>query len=310
MAYTLDQAKEKVTGYTTPKYGRGPNSDSEWNTIANGINWQDGVDDNELNQAYGNADSLAASYGVQPAAGSTPAPTAPQAPAAPQTPVSPQYAVPVPKNVQGTIGNLFQQQPASPVQTAYSEQLLNLMNESSQPVSLADPNLSQQSETYRASRQRGTERQRSALAERAAQTGTSGAGGFDTAVGNLYGDESRDIAGNDAELVRGEMTARRAQMMQALTLAQQTGNADAARQLQTQLALLDASLNQSQFTDELGFRNSALTQQGKLGQGDLALRLLALLTGNQFNYDQLGSQNAFNLADLNQRGIQNFLNGF
>ena len=138
-AYDLDTAKQKVVDYTTPKYGRGPNSDAEWQQIAQGINYSDGVDDNELQQAYGNADRYAASIGAQPNQGAQPP--------SPQGPVSPQYSVPVPQNLQSTVGNLFQQQPASPIQSAYQDALLPLIQQAQQPVSITDPQLQPSSET-------------------------------------------------------------------------------------------------------------------------------------------------------------------
>jgi hypothetical protein len=399
MPYDLTQAKQKVSEYATGKYGRGP-TDDEWGQIGQGIDYSQGVSDAQLQQAYGNVDKLASSYGAPqgnltpgPAGNLTPPPVTNQTPL-PQTgtaqtaftgvdpassrtglqaqselqrligraltpqelqqaqtltgytdptgqaplsgtqwnqllqavsqqtpgstytppttptpppaattppptgPVTPPYGVNVPKNLQDLIGNLFNQQPASPIQSAYETSLLDLINRSQQPVSLDDPTLSRQSETYRASRQRGTERQRSALAERAAQTGTLGAGGFDTAVGNLYGDESRDIASKDTDIIVGEMTARRNQLTQALQLAQATGNAEAARLLQTQLGLLDASI-----------QATAIEQQGSLGTGDLITRLLLGLMQNQLGYDTLGSNNAYNYAALGQNYLQNYLNG-
>jgi hypothetical protein len=397
--YDLNQAKQRVTDYATGKYGRGP-TDDEWGQIGQGIDYSQGVSDAQLQQAYGNVDKLASSYGAPqgnltpgpPPANTTPPPatnltpppqtgtaqtaftgvdpastrtglqaqselqrligraltpqelqqaqtltgytdptgqaplsgtqwnqllqaasqqtpgstytppTTPTPPPAatttppPTGPVTPPYGVNVPKNLQDLIGNLFNQQPASPIQSAYETSLLDLINKSKEPVSLDDPNLSRQSETYRASRQRGTERQRSALAERAAQTGTLGAGGFDTAVGNLYGDESRDIASKDTDIIVGEMTARRNQLTQALQLAQATGNAEAARLLQTQLGLLDASI-----------QSTAIEQQGSLGTGDLIIRFILGMLNSQYNFSQLGSQNAYNTSLLNQNAIRTAL---
>ena len=46
-----------------------------------------------------------------------------------------------------------------------------------------------------------------------------------------------------------------------------------------------------------------------LGKGELAVRLLATLLGNQLGYDTLGSNNAFNLANLNQNSLLSSLGG-
>jgi hypothetical protein len=299
MAYTLDQAKEKVSGYTQPKYGRAPNSEQEWASIAQGINYDDGVDDAELGQAYGNADRLAASYGVSPAPASQPAASA--------TP--PASSVPVPSNLQNTVGNLFQEAPASPIQGAFQDSLLSVLQQTQQPVSLTDPNLQSLSDLNRLGAQRATERARAAMAERAAASGTSGSGGFDRGVERLLNQEGRAVTEFDTNLIRGEQLRRQQQLMQALQLAQATGNQEAARRLQTQLALLSEATSESQFGRELGFREGALEQQGQLGRGDLALRLLLGLMGNQYNYDALGSSNAFRMADLNQNYLQSLLSG-
>jgi hypothetical protein len=275
------QQAQSLIGYTDPT-GNAPITGAQYNTLLQ------------------TAASLTGGAQYTPYAGTTttPPPSTPTPTPKPAGPTLPEYGVNVPGNLQGIIGNLFNQQPATPIQSQYQTSLLDLINKSQAPVSLEDPNLAAQSEQYRASRQRGTERQRSALAERAAQTGTLGAGGFDTAVGNLYGDESRDIAGKDTDIIAKEMDARRQQLTQALQLAQATGNAEAARLLQTQLGLLDASIQQT-----------AIEQQGRLGTGDLIARLLASLMQNQLGYDTLGSNNAYNYAALGQNFLQNYLNG-
>ena len=221
------------------------------------------------------------------------------------TPQQTQSSVNVPSNVQSQVGNLFQTPPASPVQGAYQDALLGFLNTAQQPVGqIQGSALQPVSEAYRAGQQRSTERGRSAMAERAAQTGTLGAGGFDTGVQKLYNQEGRNVSEFDARLMQGEVDARRQQLIQGLTLAQQTGNSEAERTLRAQLALLNSATDESQFGRELGFRESALTQQGRLGSGQLILQLLGLLTGNQYNYDVLGSNNAFRLSDINQNALQ------
>jgi hypothetical protein len=297
----LEAAKQQVTGYATPRYGRGP-TEQEFATIGQNVGYQGGsVTQDMLQRAFGEVDQLARAQG---------APNAPAAPAAPaQTAISPPAGVNIPPNLQATVGNLFASPPTSPVQSVYQDSLLSLIQNAQRPPSLTDPTLQPASDVYRASQQRATERARSALAERAAATGTLGAGGFDAGVQQLYNEEGRNIAEYNANLVLGEMQARRQQLMQGLALAQATGNAEAARQLQTQLALLQESMGESQFGRELGFREKALGQQGTLGRGELALRLLALLTGNAYNYDVLGSNNAFRLSDSNQRALELLLGG-
>ncbi len=316
--YDLPTAKQRVTDYATGRYGRGPTSDQEWAAIAQGINYDDGVTDEELTQAYGNADRYAASLGATPTIPSPPpAPVPPPAPPPPgpaPTPEpppqqTPSYTVPTPPNLQATVPGLFNQQPASPIQQAYQGALIPLIQQSQQPVAPTVQGTAYQpaSEVFRATRQRQTDRARNALAERMAAQGTLGSGGFDAGIQQLYNQEGLDIAGNDARLIEREIGSRRQQLMQGLALAQASGNAEAVRQLQTQLGLLSAATGESQFGRELGFRERALGQQGSLGRGELALRLMSLLTGNQYNYDVLGSNNARWLSDYNQRLIESLL---
>ncbi len=245
---------------------------------------------------------------VPPAPTLTPPPTTGQ-----QSPV---YQTPVPSNLQSIVGDTFQQQPASPIQSTYQDSLLKLIADNQKPVSLEDPQLQPASDVYRATRQREADRARSSAAERAAATGTLGAGGFDANVGQIENRKGMDIAQHDSDLVLNEMNARRQQLTQGLALAQQTGNADAERQIRTQLALLDAAVNESQFGRELQFRESALGSQTQLGQGELSLRLLLGLLQNQLGqgqlglgYDTLGSNNAFNLANLDFNNLQSVLRG-
>lgn len=293
--YDIDQAKQKVTDYATQKYGRGPQNETEWGAVGKGINYGDGVDDNELTQAYGNADNYAQSIGA-PATAQAQAPA--QAPA-PQPQAAPQV---------------------SPIQQAFQGSLLNTLNQSQQQPSITDPALAAQSETFRASQQRSAERQRSQLAERMASQGfaNGGAGGaLDAGIGQINAQRGLNEANFDAGLVGNEVSARRNELMQAMQLAASIGNQDAARALQKELSMLDVGLRgrgldiqESLGGQDIGLRKEAIQQQGSLGRGDLALRLLLGQQGNQQFYDQLGLGAGQWLADFNQNNFMNYMGGF
>jgi hypothetical protein len=257
--YSLDQAKQKVTDYTTQKFGRGPQNDQEWGEIGKGINYGDGVDDAELQQAYGNADTYAKSLGWQP-------PQQQQTPG-PQT---------------------------SPIQSAFQDSLMGLFQRANQTPTLDDPVLRGQSDAFRTAQQRGAERRRAGLAERMAAEGTIGGGGFNVGLNQIDAARTNAEASFDADLLGDETTARRNELIQALQIAAQSRGLD---------------INQMLGTGDLDLRRLGITQQGQLGRGDLALRLMLGLMGNQFNYDQLGTQNAQWLADYNQRAFDSYFKG-
>jgi hypothetical protein len=216
--YDIDQAKQKVTDYSTQKWGRGPQNDQEWGAVSQGINYGDGVDDNELNQAYGNADAYAQSIGGQ--AKQQAPPQAQEAPA-PQAQAAPQV---------------------SPIQQAFQGSLLSMLNKSQQQPSLNDPALAAQSQAFGVGQQRSAERQRSAMAERMAQQGQAESGAFDTGVGQIEAQRGLNQSNFDAGLVGNEVNARRQELMQAMQLAASIGNQEAARELQKELSMLDIGL--------------------------------------------------------------------
>lgn len=153
------------------------------------------------------------------------------------------------------------------LQQALRDQLLKIMGQG-QP-SIGDPTLAPQSAAYAAARNRGAQNERAALAERAAFTGLNsggqGSGAFDTGIQGIQENAGQDIAANDASLVGQEVQARRAQLMQALDLANAVGARTEATALQRELASMD---NQ--------YRYSALNENARQSNNQLG-----------FNYDQL-----------------------
>jgi hypothetical protein len=306
--FDLNTAKQKVTDFTTKKFGRGPQNDQEWGAIAQGINFNDGVDDNELNQAFGNAERLAASLGASPQPAPQPAPSPGTVRPGPQPGMqiavsSPSTPAPAPANT----GAVPPTTPApNPMQQQTQSALQALLARGQQTPSLADPTLAPQMDAFRAMRQRAAERQRSSAAERAAQTGTLNSGGFDTTVAGIEAQRGLDEANFGAGLLGQEQTARRAELMQALQLAAQMGDAEAARELQR----MSLDLNRTLGTGDLDLRNRALTQQGQLGRGSLGLDLLRALMQNDQFFSGLGLNAAQLQAMLNQNAVSQLLGGF
>ncbi len=160
------------------------------------------------------------------------------------------------------IAAVFGQAPTqTPIQSAYQDALLKYMGKAQTTPSLDDPTLAPQVEVFRAQAQRGQERQRLAAAERAAANGQSESGYLDNLIMKGIQDQGMNTASYNANLLGGEMNKRREELQAALQLASATGNAEAARELQTRLAEASARMQQQ-----------GLNLQGQLGSGDLALR--------------------------------------
>jgi hypothetical protein len=218
--------------------------------------------------------------------------------AVPGLPASPRINVPG-AQLPGDIAGLFTQQPTkTPIQGAYQDALLKYMGKAQETPSLTDSTLSPQVEVFRAAAQRGQERQRLVASERAAATGQSESGYLDNLINKGVQEQGFNTASFNANLLGGEMTKRREELQAALQLANATGNAEAARELQTRLAHASAAMQQQ-----------GLNLQGQLGQGDLALRLQQMLMGNDQFYDQLGVNTALTQEQLNQRAAEIVMRG-
>jgi hypothetical protein len=149
---------------------------------------------------------------------------------------------------------------------------LDLINRAQTQPNLDDPNLRGVSQAYDRAQQRNAQRMRAQLAERAAQTGTLESGGFDTEALGYQAQAGSNAAAFDAELVYGEMNARRQELQQGLALAASIGDAESGRELQRQLSLLDASLQRAQMTQSGSQFDRSFGLQERLGIGDLDLR--------------------------------------
>jgi hypothetical protein len=183
------------------------------------------------------------------------------------------------------------------VDPALRDALLALMKRS-QPGAIdptTDPNLGPQSRAYAAARERSAGKERAATAERAAFTGLNsggqGSGAFNSGLQGIQENAGRDIASNDAGLVGQEVQARRADLMNALQLANAIGARDQSASIQQQLAQLDNTYRYAQ----LGQQNNQFYSQLQQQQ-------------NQFN-DNYGLNKAQLEADMNRNAILAALNG-
>ena len=154
------------------------------------------------------------------------------------------------------------------------------------------------------------------MAERAAATGQSESGYLDNLINQGVQEQGFNTANFNANLLGGEMNKRRQELQAALQLASATGDAEAARELQTRLAQVSAMMQQQGLGQQRDLAEASarmqqqgLNLQGQLGGGDLSLRLMQTLFGQDNFYDQLGVNTALNLENMNQSALQRILGG-
>lgn len=228
-------------------------------------------------------------------------------------PAAPTASVPAPVsktaqdvgNATGTVGQQTPQGGQTSVGQSFFQGLINRLNP--QAVSASNPAIQPAIQANQLAEQRGFERNRNLLAERAAANGTNNSGGFETSLLGL----AQDRAGREGEFegsaVRDLADRQSREALASMGMAGNLLGGNANRQQQTDLANLDAEL-----------RRQGLNQQGELGRGDLDLRrrlgegqLNLGLLGALFQNDQFGrslGQNAAQFgAGLDQSGLLGLL---
>lgn len=157
-----------------------------------------------------------------------------------------------------------------------TELLRKRLTDLSNPLDLAnDPVHQAQLREAQIASLRGADRQRAALAERSAATGTSRSGGFDVGVQGILDNQRETDRGFAAGLAGDRLSAREQQLMQAIQMARAVGQDDIANQLEMQRFDLQKELGRGD-----------LSLRGELGRGQLDL-----------GFGNLG----FNYADMIQR---------
>ena len=154
-----------------------------------------------------------------------------------------------------------------------TQQYLNqILEQASRPVSIDDEQFQPIVKAGRLGDQRNIERRRAALAERLAAQGLGDSGTMETGIQGIYQDVGESASQREAQLLANELQNRRAQLMQGLSMAMQSGNFQQAQALQQQLAAIDAQMRSYQFDanrsdrryefdNDLGYRLAALQAQ-------------------------------------------------
>lgn len=144
-------------------------------------------------------------------------------------------------------------------------QLMQILQHSQQPIDPNDPNITRQMDAQNVTLEREREARRAAMAERMAangmNSGGAGSGAFDQELASGFEDKGRQMAGLRAQLMNRATEQRMAQLQQALSLALQSGDQEAARGLQMTIAQMNADLararmeqDQSQWNDSYGLQ--------------------------------------------------------
>jgi len=177
---------------------------------------------------------------------------------------------------------LQQNQARIDAERAQTRQLLmEQLGAASRPVSATDPGIAPILDAQRLALQRSSERQRSQMAARLANENLLDSGTFDTGMLGIEQARGEAMAGFTGDILNRELNARREQLTQLLAMAVQSGDAESARQIQTQLAAITAQMDDR-------YRYAALAEGAR--QFDMS---------DLFRYDQLGANYSLGLAGLN-----------
>lgn len=313
--YTPDQYSQ----WAQTQFGQAPTQD-DFQALsgvvgAPGTNGQ--YSQSQWDQAQQWGTQQATQRGWQPPATSPAAPAAPPSPfgnipAPPPLPTMPNAPTPTPGQQAQvpTMPQVGQAQvdPLDPMagQSEMQQQLADLIRQRMGQIPgdmQNDPIYKAQTDAYNLASQRGAERSRGQMAERAAAGGTLNSGGFNTALNGLNDQRTQGEAGFAANLAGQRLGEQQQQIQQAMQMAQAIGDQD----LQRQLAERQQQLQQA----GLSLQAQGLNQQGQLAQGQMGLQaqgmnqqqnqaqnqLLAQLFGQQ-------SGNQLALAGLGQQGYQ------
>lgn len=203
------------------------------------------------------------------------------------------------------VGQTTAQGAPTTVAQSFQQALVNRLNPT--PISSSSPEVAPAIQANQLAEQRGFERNRNLVAERAAAQGTDMSGGFETTLRGLAQDRAQregQFAGN--AVMQGNLE-RGVNDRNALGMAGSLLSGNAGLQQQTDLANLDATLRREGLAQQGQLGNADINLRSTLGQGQLNLGLLSTLLGNQ-QFNQSLSQNADQFgAGLDQQGLLGLL---
>lgn len=192
----------------------------------------------------------------------------------------------------------------TPFQQQMRDLVLQQMQRAQAPIDPNSPEVAQPTEAARLASERSLQDERTALAERLYAEGGGGSNELQQGIQQSRERQGATLAGLQSQLYSRLAAQKADQLQQALSLAVQSGDAEAARTIQMQLAQLDASLRAQQLAQQGSQFSASLAQQGsQFTQGLAQQKLLAELE-NALRAQQLGQQNAQYYAGLGEQQRQ------
>lgn len=196
-----------------------------------------------------------------------------------------------------TVGSTTPQGGQTSVASSFQQALVNRLNPG--PVTSADPAISGAITANKDAEQRGMEKTRALLAERAASQGLD-QNAFNSQLMGAQGEST----GRQASFAGQQTSNLASQRAQELTAALALGGnmlSDIDRaNLQRELAQLQAQISREGTAAQVGLGQGDLALRSQLGTGQLNLGLLNALLGNQ-NFNT-GQNNSMLLGLLGQLG--------
>lgn len=155
-------------------------------------------------------------------------------------------------------------------------------------VNQNDPAFATQRDAINLEAQRMKEQRQSQAAERLSVQGLNTGGAMDTAATAATQAEGEMRLSGMSDLMGRELQGQRAQLMQALQIAQSAGLADQEMALRERLAQLDMAIRREGYGTQERIAGQDVRLRDRLGTGNLNLGLLQTLLGNQQSTDRLG----------------------
>jgi hypothetical protein len=205
-----------------------------------------------------------------------------------------------------TIEHVIDDGPPTTIDEAYRQQLMRLLTGQTPEEAAANVNNSPAVAAFRNEQMRRADLAQAGEAEQSGLNGLQNSGGMSGHVEALRQAAGENTAGYAGDQANQVMAARRAEIMQAITLAQSQGQFEQSQALQLQLAKMDEALRNRGFNIEesLGHEQNANQRyateiQKMLGMDDTALRkYLGEMqnTTNRYGIDVTANTNADRLG--------------
>lgn len=197
-------------------------------------------------------------------------------------------------NTAANVGGSTPQGAPTTVAQSFQQALINRLNPGA--VSADNPAVAGSIQANKLAEQRGFERNRNLLAERAAQTGTNNSGGFESQLLGLAQDRSGREAAFEGQALNDLARQQSGELSGALALGGSLLGDQERLAAQDRLAQLDAQLRREGLGAQTALGNRDIDLRGRLGEGQLNLGLLQALMSN----DQFGRSLGQNASQFGQ----------